>query len=102
MATLKPRNSRETETQTQAADTVMVAGSNSAAQNNARNIGLIIGREYRARVQKRSFIIATVIMAVLVIVAAFVPTIIELLTSNNQSKVTIVNNAGPIAGQNDP
>src|SRR5690349_4548414 len=81
------------------ATTVLAAGSGSAAGQNARNIPLIIGREYKARVQKRGFVIATVFMVVLVIAAAFIPTLIQVLSSNSQSKLTIVNTAGTVAGQ---
>src|SRR6478672_8913889 len=77
---------------------VMVASSNHAASQNARNIPLIIAREYKARVQKRSFQIGTIILVVLVIAAAFVPTIIELISSNSQSKIAVVNQASQIAG----
>jgi ABC-2 type transport system permease protein len=91
---------KEPETQNEApATTVLAAGSGSAASQNARNIPLIISREYKARVQKRGFVIATIFMVVLVIAAAFIPTLIEVLSSNSQTKLTIVNNAGTVAGQ---
>lgn len=78
---------------------VMIASTNHAASQNARNIPLIIAREYKARVEKRSFLIGTIILVVLVIVAAFVPTVIEVISSNVQSKIAVVSSAGPIAGQ---
>ncbi len=77
---------------------VVVASSNHAAGQNARNIPLIIAREYKARVQKRSFQVGTIILVVLVIVAAFVPTIIQLISSNSQSKIVVVNRASQVAG----
>ncbi len=80
-------------------DVVMVASSGSAARLNRRNIPLIIGREYKTRVQKRSFVIATGILVLLIVAAAFAPTVISLLTSGSQTKITLVNNAGPVAGQ---
>ncbi len=79
--------------------TVLAAGSGSASQRNLQNIPLIVGREYKARVQKRGFVIATAIMVVLVIAAAFIPTIIQLISSNSQSKLTVINNVGQVAGQ---
>ena len=91
---------KEQENQYEApATTVLAAGSGSAASQNARNIPLIISREYKARVQKRGFVIVTVLMVVLVIAAAFIPTLIEVLSSNSQSKLTVVNTAGAVAGQ---
>ncbi len=104
MALLNPKKSEQEkpfqeEATNAPSDTIKVAGSGSAAAQNARNIPLIIGREFKAKVQKRSFAIATGILVVLVILAAFVPTIIELLTSNSQTKLVVVSNAGTVAGQ---
>ena len=79
----------------------MVARSGSAAnQNTLRNIGLIIGREYKNRVTQRSFIISSIVILVLIVLGAFVPTAITYFTanSNSQTKIAVVNNAGPIAG----
>lgn len=81
------------------ATSVMIASSNHASSQNARNIPLIIAREYKARVQKRSFVIGTIILVVLVIVAAFIPTVIQIISSNSQTKIMVVNSAGQIAGQ---
>lgn len=80
---------------------IMVTSSTQAASQNARNIPLIIAREYKARVQKRSFVVGTILLVVLVIVAAFIPTVIEVISSNSQTKIAVVNTAGQIAGQ-DP
>ncbi len=70
-----------------------------ARGNTWRNIQLIVSREYRARVYRRIFVIATVIMVVLVILASFVPTLVEFLSSNSQTKINVIDNAGSIAGQ---
>lgn len=88
----KTAKSIETEAQ------VVLASANHAASQNARNIPLIIAREYKARVQKRSFVVGTIILVVLVIAAAFVPTIIELISSNSQSKIAVVNLTNPVNG----
>ncbi|HEX2912193.1 MAG TPA: ABC transporter permease [Chloroflexia bacterium] len=77
---------------------VLLAGSGSASSQNLRNISLIIGREYKSRVEKRSFKIGTLLMAVLIVVALFVPIIIEYFTTNAQAKVTVVNQNGAVAG----
>ena len=44
---------------------VAVRSGGAAAQDNLRNAGLIIGREYRSRVTQRSFIISTIILLAL-------------------------------------
>jgi len=81
---------------------VVVSSGGAASQNTWRNIGLIVGREYKNRVTQRSFIISSIIILVLVIIAAFVPTVIQYFTStsNAQTKIVVVNNAGTIAGLN--
>ncbi len=77
--------------------------SGAAAQNNLRNIGLIIGREYTNRVKARSFIITTVILLVIVFLAAFIPTIVQLITSRttSQTSLVVVNDAGTVAGMSE-
>ena len=79
---------------------VAVSSGGAMNQNTLRNIRLIIAREYKNRVTQRSFIISTVIILVLVVIAAFIPTIIQYFASksNAQTKIVVVNNAGPIAG----
>ncbi len=79
---------------------IAVSLGGAATQHTWRNIGLIIGREYKNRVTQRSFIISTIIILLLVVIGAFVPTIIQYFTSssNAQTKIVVVNNAGPIAG----
>ena len=67
MAFLRKKR-KETEQPEGQATSVMIASSNHASSQNARNIPLIIAREYKARVQKRSFVVGTVILVVLVIV----------------------------------
>jgi ABC-2 type transport system permease protein len=72
-------------------------------QNNLRNIGLIIEREFKNRVSQRSFKISTAIILILIVIASFVPTIVAYISSvtNSQTKVVVVNNAGTIAGMNN-
>jgi ABC-2 type transport system permease protein len=84
-------------------DVVAVSLARSGNQNNLRNIGLIIEREYKNRVSQRSFKISTAIILVLIIIASFVPTIVAYVSSvtNSQTKVVVVNNAGTIAGMNN-
>ncbi len=93
----------EKEVSEQEQSSVAVSAGGAARQNTWRNIRLIVGREYKNRIRQRSFIISTIIFMLLVVIGAFVPTIIRFFTSNvnTQTRVVVVNNAGPIAGLND-
>ncbi len=93
----------EKELQEQEQRAVAVSTSGAATQHTWRNIRLIIGREYKNRVRQRSFIISSIVIIALVVIAAFVPTAIQFFTSNSnsQTKIAVVNNAGPIAGLNN-
>ena len=84
-------------------DNVAVSLSRSGNQNNLRNIGLIIEREYKNRLSQRSFKISTAVILILIIIGSFVPTIVAYVSSitNSQTKVVVVNNAGTIAGMNN-
>src|ERR1700694_4831061 len=104
-----PNNTVETPVQERNAQeqgTIAVSAGGAAAQNNLRNIGLIIGREYKNRVTQRSFIIASVILLILVFLAAFIPTIGQLIkgaspSQPSQTHIVVVNDAGSVAGLND-
>lgn len=83
---------------------VEVSSGGAAHQNMARNIGLITGHEYKKRVRQRSFRISTIILLALVVIAAFVPTVIQYIvahSASSQTKITVLNNAGTIGGLND-
>jgi ABC-2 type transport system permease protein len=80
---------------------IAISAGGAARQHTMRNIGLITRYEYRRRITQRSFIISTIIILVLIIIAAFVPTIIRFIaahSSNSQTKIAVVNNAGSIGG----
>jgi len=81
----------------------LAVSSGAAAQHNLRNIGLIIGREYRNLVKRRSFIITSVLLLVIVFLAAFIPTVGQLITARtpSQTQIVVVNDAGTVAGLND-
>src|ERR1700730_1225938 len=104
-----PNNTVETpvpERSAQEQGTIAVSSGGAAAQNNLRNIRLIIGREYKNRVTQRSFIITSVILLVIVFLAAFVPTILQLITAGptsptSQTHIVVVNEAGSVAGLTD-
>ena len=73
------------------------------AANTFTNIGLIIRREYLERVRKRSFVIATLAVAVLALVGPFLPTVIQLVTQGDaQTKLVVLNQAGSVAGLDTP
>ncbi|MBE3561615.1 MAG: ABC transporter permease [Ktedonobacteraceae bacterium] len=94
------KQEREAPTQVQSAITSRSNGGLDA--QTLRNIGLIIQREFKNRVERPSFMIGTVIMLVLIIIGISLPTIISYFaaSSNAQTKLAIVNNAGPVAGLN--
>jgi ABC-2 type transport system permease protein len=82
---------------------VAVSSGGAATQHNLRNIGLIIGREYKYRVTQRSFVITSVILLVIVFLAPFTPTIVQLVQHGtaqpaSQTQIVVVNNAGTVAG----
>jgi ABC-2 type transport system permease protein len=66
------------------------------------NIQLIAAREFKLRVTKPAFAITTGIMCLIVVLGAFLPVIIAVISSNQQTKLAIVNQTGSatIAGQN--
>jgi ABC-2 type transport system permease protein len=93
----------EQKTPEQEPDAVAVSLTRTGNQNNLRNIRLIIAHEYKKRLTQRSFIISTIVVLILIVIASFVPTIVAYVSSvtNSQTKVVVVNNAGPIAGMNN-
>lgn len=76
---------------------------NTAHRQTLRKIGLIVGYEFKKRLRQRSFLVVTIIMLVLVILGACVPTVLQYFTATSKFQTTIVvmNNAGSIAGMNE-
>jgi ABC-2 type transport system permease protein len=62
-----------------------------------RNIGLIIGREYRERVYKKSFIIVTILMPLLMILLGAAPTLIMEFVDGETKKITVIDESGLVA-----
>lgn len=62
-----------------------------------RNIGLIIGREYRERVYKKSFIITTILMPLLMLLLSAAPTLIMEFADTDTHRVTVVDESGLVA-----
>jgi ABC-2 type transport system permease protein len=102
----KPVERPEHERSAQEHRAVAVSSSGAAAQNTLRNVRLIIGREYKNRVTQRSFIITSILLLVIVFLAAFVPTMVlfvQHITAHpgSPTQVVVVNNAGTVAGLNE-
>ena len=92
---------REKEQAEQEQRAIAVSTGGAANQHTWRNIRLIIGREYKNRLTQRSFIISSIVLMVLIAIAAFIPTIVQLITSNSNSQtkvVVLVNSTVPVAG----
>ena len=62
-----------------------------------RNIGLIVGREFRERVYKKSFIITTILMPLLMILLGAAPTLIMEFVDSETKKITVVDESGIVA-----
>jgi ABC-2 type transport system permease protein len=78
---------------------ITVQSSPTINKHTLHNIQLISEREYKNRTRQRSFIISTIVMAVLIAIGTFVPTIIAYFSSRSttQTTIAIVNHAGTIA-----
>lgn len=97
---LKPKDKEPTSPTEAHLDSLVLSRSSQANGHAVPNISLIIGREYKARVQRRGYIIGTIMLVVMVILVAFVPTLIEYLSSNAQTKIVVVaNTTETIGGQ---
>lgn len=60
-------------------------------------IGIVIEREYLERVKKKSFIITTILMPVLMLALMMAPAAIMLFVDSSESKVLVVDNSKMIA-----
>ena len=102
----KPMDMPEQEDSDQEYSSIIVSSGGAATQNTLRNIRLIIGREYKNRVTQRSFLITSIILLVIVFLAAFIPTIVQFVQHitaqpGSQTQVVVVNDAGTVAGLNE-
>ncbi len=64
-----------------------------------RNISLIIGREFRERVYKKSFIITTILMPLLMILLGAAPTLIMEFVDGETKKITVIDESGIVASK---
>ncbi|HZR41061.1 MAG TPA: ABC transporter permease [Ktedonobacteraceae bacterium] len=65
------------------------------------NLLLIIKREYMTRLQLQSFQIVTLVLMVIAIIGASIPTILAVLTARAQTQMVIINTAGKIGYLDD-
>lgn len=65
----------------------------------ANNISLIVGREFRARVRKKSFIITTLLMPVLMIGLMVTPALIMEYSQGEQKRIAVIDESGLVAPQ---
>ncbi len=61
------------------------------------NISLIIGREFNERVRKKSFIITTLLMPVLMIVLMVAPAFIMKFAQGEQKRIAVIDRSGLVA-----
>ncbi|HZO75007.1 MAG TPA: ABC transporter permease [Ktedonobacteraceae bacterium] len=94
----QPEAARDLSEQGQTPAAVSAGGA--AAQQNGRNILLIIGREYKNHITQRSFLISTILILILVAIGACVPTIVQFFSvrTSSPTRIAVINNAGAIAG----
>ena len=62
-----------------------------------RNIGLILMREYRERVYKKSFILTTILMPLIMILLAAAPTLIMQFSDTGSHSIMVVDESGVVA-----
>ena len=62
-----------------------------------RNIALIVGREFRERVYKKSFIFTTILMPLFMILMGAAPTLIMEYADTDTRRITVVDESGIVA-----
>lgn len=63
------------------------------------NIGIIIGREFNERVRKKSFIITTLLMPLLMVAMMIAPSLIMLNSTGEAKRIAVIDHSGIIAPQ---
>ena len=64
-----------------------------------KNIGLIIAREFKERVYKKSFIITTLLMPLMLVLLSAAPALIMMFAKGEQRNITVIDQSGVIAPQ---
>lgn len=67
-----------------------------------RNIGLIVAREYKERVYKKSFIFTTILMPVLMIAMGVAPTLIMMFAKSDAREISVIDRSGVVFEQLTP
>ena len=62
-------------------------------------IGIVIEREYMERVKKKSFIITTIVMPVLMLALMVMPALIMIFVDSSENSVLVVDNSGIVGRQ---
>lgn len=62
-----------------------------------RNISLIIAREFKERVYKKSFILTTLLMPLLLAAISIAPTLIMLYAKGDTKQITVIDSSGIVA-----
>ena len=62
-------------------------------------IGIIISREFNERVRKKSFIITTLLMPILMLAMMVAPTLILLFATGEQKSLVVIDQSGVVAPQ---
>ena len=63
------------------------------------NIGIIIGREFNERVRKKSFIITTLLMPLLMVAMMIAPSLIMLHSKGDAKRIAVIDQSGIVAPQ---
>ncbi len=63
------------------------------------NIGIIIGREFNERVRKKSFIITTLLMPLLMVAMMIAPSLIMLYSTGDTKRIAVIDHSGIVATQ---
>jgi len=63
------------------------------------NVSIIIGREFNERVRKKSFIITTILMPVLMIVLMIAPALIMEFSKGEEKQIAVIDESGLVAPQ---
>jgi ABC-2 type transport system permease protein len=64
-----------------------------------KNISLIIAREFKERVYKKSFIITTLLMPLIMLALAIAPTLIMMYATGDTRQITVIDHSGIVASQ---
>lgn len=63
------------------------------------NLNLIIGREYAERVRKKSFLITTILMPLLMVALMAIPTLIMAFADHDETRIAVIDRTGIIGKQ---